>query len=110
MLSIENFWDHITEIERGLEKNMNFPSYNIIRHDEENATIEFALAGYKKNDLSITVIPTSDYSLELLLIVNLRKSRCSSIEESLAESSARDFLSPRIGTSREHIVKTEFFL
>ncbi len=57
MLSIENFWDHITEIERGLEKNMNFPSYNIIRHDEENATIEFALAGYKKNDLSITVIP-----------------------------------------------------
>ena len=57
MLSIESFWNHINEIERELDHNTNFPPYNIVRHDEENATIEFAVAGYKKNDLSITVHP-----------------------------------------------------
>ena len=57
MLSIESFWNHINEIERELDHNTNFPPYDIVRHDEENATIQFAVAGYKKGDLSITVHP-----------------------------------------------------
>ena len=56
-LGIEHFWDHINEIERKLDQSTSFPPYNIIRHDEENATIEFAVAGYKKNDIEITVHP-----------------------------------------------------
>tara|TARA_R100000030_G_scaffold80085_1_gene62960 strand:- start:159 stop:569 length:411 start_codon:yes stop_codon:yes gene_type:complete len=56
-LGIEHFWDHINEIERKLDQSTSFPPYNIIRHDEENATIEFAVAGYKKDDIEITVHP-----------------------------------------------------
>ena len=56
-LGIEHFWDHINEIERKLDKSTNFPPYNIIRHDEENATVEFAVAGYKKDDIEIVVHP-----------------------------------------------------
>ena len=56
-LGIDHFWDHISQIERQLDKNTNFPPYDIIRHDEDNATVEVAVAGYKRNDLSITVHP-----------------------------------------------------
>ena len=56
-LGIEHFWDHINEIERKLDQSTTFPPYNIIRHDEENATVEFAVAGYKKNDIEIVVHP-----------------------------------------------------
>jgi molecular chaperone IbpA len=56
-LGIDHFWDHINEIERNLDQSTSFPPYNIIRHDEENATVEFAVAGYKKNDIEIVVHP-----------------------------------------------------
>ena len=56
-LGIENFWEHINEIERKIDHSTSFPPYNIVRHDEENATVEFAVAGYKKNDIEIVVHP-----------------------------------------------------
>ena len=56
-LGIEKFWDHINEIERNIDAGTSFPPYNIIRHDEENATVEFAVAGYKKDDIEIVVHP-----------------------------------------------------
>ena len=56
-LGIEHFWDHINEIERKLDQSTTFPPYNIVRHDEENATVEFAVAGYKKDDIEIVVHP-----------------------------------------------------
>ena len=56
-LGIEKFWEHINEIERTIDAGTSFPPYNIVRHDEENATIEFAVAGYKKNEIEITVHP-----------------------------------------------------
>ena len=56
-LGIEHFWDHINEIERKLDQSTTFPPYNIVRHDEENATVEFAVAGYKKDEIEITVHP-----------------------------------------------------
>ena len=56
-LGIEKFWEHINEIERNIDAGTSFPPYNIIRHDEENATVEFAVAGYKKNDIEIVVHP-----------------------------------------------------
>ena len=57
MLSIESFWNDINDIEQQLDRNTHFPPYNIVRHDEENATIEFAVAGYKKDDIEIVVHP-----------------------------------------------------
>ena len=56
-LGIEKFWEHINEIERNIDAGTSFPPYNIIRHDEENATVEFAVAGYKKDDIEIVVHP-----------------------------------------------------
>ena len=56
-LGIEKFWEHINEIERNIDAGTSFPPYNIIRHDDENATVEFAVAGYKKDDIEITVHP-----------------------------------------------------
>ena len=56
-LGIEHFWDHNNEIERKLDQSTTFPPYNIVRHDEENATVEFAVAGYKKDDIEIVVHP-----------------------------------------------------
>ena len=56
-LGIEKFWEHINEIERHIDAGTSFPPYNIIRHDEENATVEFAVAGYKKDDIEIVVHP-----------------------------------------------------
>ena len=56
-LGIEKFWEHINEIERNIDAGTGFPPYDIVRHDEENATIEFAVAGYKKDDIEITVHP-----------------------------------------------------
>ena len=56
-LGIEKFWEHINEIERNIDPVTSFPPYNIIRHDDENATVEFAVAGYKKDDIEIVVDP-----------------------------------------------------
>ena len=56
-LGIEKFWEAINEIERNIDAGTSFPPYNIIRHDDENATVEFAVAGYKKDDIEIVVHP-----------------------------------------------------
>ena len=56
-LGIEKFWEHINEIERNIDAGTSFPPYNIIRHDDENATVEFAVAGYKKDEIEIVVHP-----------------------------------------------------
>ena len=34
--------------------NNNYPPYNIIKHDAENFSIEMAVAGFGKDDISIT--------------------------------------------------------
>tara|TARA_R100000152_G_C6723943_1_gene149489 strand:+ start:530 stop:955 length:426 start_codon:yes stop_codon:yes gene_type:complete len=58
-LGVSDFWDHFSELEKQLFRHANtkFPPYDIIRHDEENATVKFAVAGFNKDDLSITVHP-----------------------------------------------------
>ena len=57
-IGLESFWDHISDIEKSLvHKNQSFPPYDIIRHDEDSATIEFAIAGYDKKDITIQVHP-----------------------------------------------------
>jgi len=36
-------------------KDVNYPPYDIIKEDEETFIIEFALSGFSKDDLNITV-------------------------------------------------------
>ena len=33
----------------------NYPPYNIVKHDDDNYSIELAIAGFKKEDISIEV-------------------------------------------------------
>ena len=56
-LGIEKFWENINEIERNIDAGTGFPPYDIVRHDEENATIQFAVAGYKKDEIKVVVHP-----------------------------------------------------
>ena len=57
-IGLESFWDHIQDIEKSLVRNnQSFPPYDIIRHDEDSATIEFAIAGYNRKDITIQVHP-----------------------------------------------------
>ena len=57
-IGLDSFWDHIQDIEKSLVRNnQSFPPYDIIRHDEDSATIEFAIAGYDRKDITIQVHP-----------------------------------------------------
>ena len=51
-------FDHVwTEIERLSEMTDNkvYPPHNVVKHDEENFSVELALAGYAKEDLTVEV-------------------------------------------------------
>ena len=37
-----------------LHDNSNYPPYNIVKHDSENFSIELAVAGFTKKDISIS--------------------------------------------------------
>lgn len=55
-----SFWDYIDQLSRQLETDSNkntYPPYNIIRKSEDSAIIEFALAGIRKENLSVTMVP-----------------------------------------------------
>ena len=57
-IGLDSFWDHIQDIEKSLVRNnQSFPPYDIIRHDEDSATIEFDIAGYNRKDITIQVHP-----------------------------------------------------
>jgi len=44
-------WKHLTDV----KKTTSFPPYNIIKVDDDNYTVELAVAGYSKDDIDITV-------------------------------------------------------
>jgi molecular chaperone IbpA len=37
------------------QSNVNYPHYNLLKHDEDNFTIEIAVAGFREGDIDITV-------------------------------------------------------
>ena len=47
----KNFFDEIELLAHG---GSNYPPYNIIEHSENNYTVEFALAGFKKEQITVT--------------------------------------------------------
>lgn len=59
-LGIRDFWDYMTRLERDLigTNRPKFPPYDIIHHkDGGKARIDFAVAGYSKDNLSVKVVP-----------------------------------------------------
>ena len=65
-------FDHVwSEIERlsDMSDNKLYPPHNVVKHDDVNFTVELALAGYNKDDLTIEVkdgilVVTGDKSSE----------------------------------------------
>ena len=65
-------FDHVwNEIERLLDMadNKLYPPHNVVKHDDVNFTVELALAGYSKDDLTVEVkdgilVVTGDKSSE----------------------------------------------
>jgi len=65
-------FDHVwSEIERlsDMADNKLYPPHNVVKHDDVNFTVELALAGYSKDDLTIEVkdgilVVTGDKSSE----------------------------------------------
>jgi molecular chaperone IbpA len=54
----EKFWDEINWFETLQRTTQSFPPYDLLRVDDDNAVLEFALAGYDKETIDITVKPT----------------------------------------------------
>jgi|TARA_R100001163_G_scaffold61308_1_gene51184 molecular chaperone IbpA len=54
----EKFWEDINWFESLSRSTQTFPPYDLLRIDEDNAVLEFALAGYDKETIDITVKPT----------------------------------------------------
>ena len=54
----EKFWDEINWFETLQRTTQSFPPYDLLRVDDDNAGLEFALAGYDKETIDITVKPT----------------------------------------------------
>ena len=51
-------FDHVwSEIERlsDMADNKLYPPHNVVKHDDVNFTVELALAGYSKDDLTVEV-------------------------------------------------------
>jgi len=65
-------FDHVwSEIERlsDMADNKLYPPHNVVKHDDVNFTVELALAGYSKDDLTVEVkdgilVVTGDKSSE----------------------------------------------
>ena len=65
-------FDHVwNEIERlsDMADNKLYPPHNVVKHDDVNFTVELALAGYSKDDLTVEVkdgilVVTGDKSSE----------------------------------------------
>ncbi|AEC53091.1 small heat shock protein [Synechococcus phage S-CRM01] len=51
-IGLEDFFRRLDHMH---DTRSNFPPYNIVKQDENNHFIEIALAGYRKNDLEVSV-------------------------------------------------------
>lgn len=51
-IGFDGWLDRFDRIQ-ALNETTNYPPYNIIKHDAENWSIEIAVAGFKRSDLSV---------------------------------------------------------
>ena len=64
MFGVNDFLTRIDDICR-TAANTKFPLMNIIRHSEDSATVEMALAGYDKDEIEVNLVP-ADQNIRLL--------------------------------------------
>lgn len=69
------FDNFLRGIEKELSQNTNFPPYNVIQYGDDKFKIELAIAGYSKEDITITVKDNK------LVIVGDGKENCASSED-----------------------------
>lgn len=65
----------LADIEKELSQNTNFPPYNIIQFGKDKFRVELAVAGYNKDELSVTIKD------KILTIVGEGKEKCASSED-----------------------------
>lgn len=63
--SLDTFWNEYAPLAVGLDEmfnrldsmqnsvNVNYPPYNIVKHDNSNYTVEVALAGFKPDEIEV---------------------------------------------------------
>lgn len=55
-VGFDRMLNHIDEILRiNSQSNTNYPPFNMIQHDENHYTIEIAVAGFSRGEVSITI-------------------------------------------------------
>ena len=56
-VGFENVWDEIERLTAAGANEKGFPRHNIIKYSDTDYAMEFALGGYRKDDLDIEVKP-----------------------------------------------------
>ena len=51
-IGFDPLWDRLHDIQ-AMNAASNYPPYNIIKHDDENWSIQLAVAGFKRSELNI---------------------------------------------------------
>lgn len=53
-IGFDNIFDELMRVNQQ-QANINYPPYNIVKHDEDRFAIEVAVAGFREGDINITV-------------------------------------------------------
>ena len=53
-IGFDNVWNEIERLS-DMSDNKLYPPHNVVKHDDVNFTVELALAGYSKDDLTVEV-------------------------------------------------------
>jgi len=53
MVGFESQIETLSRMAEDLGKGSSYPPYNIVKHDEDNYTVEMAVAGFKRSDIKI---------------------------------------------------------
>lgn len=53
-IGFDNLFDELMRT-HDLQSNTTYPPYNVIRHDENNFSIELAVAGFKEGDIEVVL-------------------------------------------------------
>jgi molecular chaperone IbpA len=53
-IGFDNIFDELQRISLQ-QGNQNYPPYNVVKYDENTSVIELAVAGFRENDITVTV-------------------------------------------------------
>jgi len=87
---IETLMDFIDEQTTTFARD-KYPPFNVIRHSADEATIEYALAGYKKEHIDIKIVPTKHGVKALTIKGDPDRDRWDGSEEAIYEHRGLSF-------------------